>query len=325
MELKIKSVDQLSYKDKLKLQYAFESLEVRKKKKDPQKIINELGVFYKRINTTNTIIDSEGELILKDYIRIYHLNIEWYVRKIKEESKLKKKFYNRGVLLLILIPVTIFILTWLSEDSSPEFFGSLITMFLTIVLALYKATAAWMEKRKFEGLFWKASAELKNRLYEFEDAWENKVNKSNKDEFLENIEGEIREGRKIVNEETQAYFENFSSPILDVPGILSSAHNQSTALFQAFQSTRFKRKLDEESRRLTNELKLEINQKEVAFLEEKQRLQLKELTSIQEQLAKATDQLTIKRLIEAKEKLENAIELTTHEILLKKAEAVKYQ
>ncbi|MDO5980920.1 hypothetical protein [Flavivirga spongiicola] len=320
--------DQMSLKEREELEYGFELIDIGKKIKNPAKEMDELKVMIKKIGFTDANkLGKDSIASLREYIRIYHLNIEWYINKIRKVTRKKNILYTVGIVLIILIPISIFALTKVEsiKGTAASSSGAIITMFLTIILGLYKVTSQWFGAKKFEGLFWEASAKLKNRLYALEDTWIDKLNRSNTNEFFIALEKEISEGRKIVQEETQSYFDNFTTSIIDVSGTLLAARNNASTLFQSFQSPKFKEKLEKESRSLKNELKSEDNAREVKFLERKQELIISRIQDISEKLDGANDDAEIKKIIALKEILESELEASVHQILLKKAESVLYE
>ncbi|MEM9886152.1 MAG: hypothetical protein AAF849_09685 [Bacteroidota bacterium] len=306
--------------------YEFEELSVRDKGKNPDDVLKEMQTLISRFGISSSILKSETYFDLQDYIRMFHCNISWYTQKINKVTKKKNIYFWIGIALLILIPLLVFGLTGLNQGKiTPSSVGAIITLFLTIILALYKASAIWLESKRYEGLFWQASSNLKNRLYSLEDKWEGKIRKTNIDNFVEELKLEILEGRKIVQEETQAFFENYTTPILDVPGILSSTNAQAISLLNAFQAPSFKGKLEEESKKLKNELKLSDNLKQIEFLKKKQKLLIAEIERLSNYLQKETDQNKIDSLIAEKEVLESELKTGVYEIMVKKAEKVLYE
>ncbi len=307
------------------IKYSFEELSVREKGKEPRKVASELTKMLNRIEVDTAILDDNIELELLNYVRMYHMNIEWYINKIKEVSKKKGDFFITGVLLLIGIPVITFTITGIFKGLTPTLLGAIIVLFLTIVLALYKATSVWLEAKKFEGIFWKASSALKNRLYEFENKWEERVDKDNLTEFISDLEKEIIEGRKIVQEETESYFENFTTPILDVPSILSTANSQANSILNSFQSPSFKRRMENEVQALANKAKLEDNYRQVAFLQKKQELLVDRIKSVSDQLRLEKDPSQKKKIESIKETLESELQACVHQTMIKEAESILYE
>jgi hypothetical protein len=300
-------------------------LSVRDQQKDPITVAKEIKTFMARIGFDDSIVNNNAKIGLQEYIRIFHLNISWYVTKIKAVSQKKKNFFRLGFGLIVLIPISIFGLTAMSGGVTPSSFGAIVTLFLTVILGLYKATSVWLESKKFEGLFWQASSDLKNRLYSMENRWEERVDGNTIEDFIEEVESEIIEGRKIVQEETRGFFEHYTTPILDVGGILTSASSQASSLFNAFQAPSFKRKMEQESEKLRNEIKLEHNYRQVEFLKQKQKLLVKRIKKVSDNLRTEKDPVQIKRLTAQKETLESELDASVYQLMMREAERVLYK
>lgn len=168
---------------------------------------------------------------LFDYVRHYHINIQWYQRAIVKESLIRYAFVTLTFGLAFAIPLGMYCLaqsTSTSDDSGEVLqVTTQVSGLITGLIAMHRILQQWMERRKRFGIFWTAASELKKRLYEFEDQWKGKPLDTT---FLEGLSVEITQARGIVATERASFFESLDGvPKLNLGGLLKSARTDALA------------------------------------------------------------------------------------------------
>ncbi len=282
--------------------YNFEKKGSSESLRTRQKAEEELEKFAVRVDF-NDIDYSKHKDVLLDYIIQHHLNIEWYTKRRKKERCLRVFFTAITLLLLLGIPFALYFIYKLAGDT--EILTAQITAILTGLLAVHKALSSWLDKRKLIGNFWKASADLKENLYSFEDKYKGKaVTEGNElsQEFLEDINNGIKQARQIVKEEQKAFFEGYSLPSVDLTQRLKEAFTGAKDLLKAQPSPQMDRKTarEEEEKKIA---KLEAKIKHLdKLIEEK-----KELIKNSDETEKTKRQERIKDLEDKREQAQDEL------------------
>ncbi|MCZ6760671.1 MAG: hypothetical protein O7D29_09910, partial [Gemmatimonadetes bacterium] len=66
------------------------------------------------------------------------------------------------------------VLRAIDKDVSGAEVTALVTAVLTGLLGVQKAIGSWMDQRQVIGIFWQASADLKENVYTLEGKWEDR-------------------------------------------------------------------------------------------------------------------------------------------------------
>jgi hypothetical protein len=217
--------------------YKFEEI-VRKTVRTQEDAAQTLDTFVTRLGIPESPELREQLLDpLRHYVIEVHLNIDWYVRRLEHERRLQLMFTAFSVVLLVGIPPLIALLSERIEKNTASTMA-VITAMITGILAIHKTLAAWLDKRQLFGHFWRASAELKEVLYSFEQAWGDKAVQDGapQPEFLQAVQTDIARARQIVQAERQGFYEIYQSPAFDVFQRLHEALGQGQTLAQQLRS-----------------------------------------------------------------------------------------
>lgn len=199
-----------------------------------------LTTFTARLGIPESTTAREELLdVLRHYVIEVHLNIDWYVRRVEHERRLQLMFTAFSVVLLVGMPPLIALLSKIDKNTAST--AAVITAMITGILAIHKTLAAWLDKRQLFGHFWRASAELKEVLYSFEQTWGDKAvhDGVTNPEFLKAVQTDIARARQIVQAERQGFYEIYQSPAFDVFQRLNEAFGQGQTLGQQFRVPSF--------------------------------------------------------------------------------------
>ena len=187
--------------------------------------------------------------LLKSYVANVHINCRWFNRQVLREKLLQRLFFITGLVLLVLLPV-------LASDpallfkalnlSPPSAKGgdttATLTTALAILIALYRAVSSWLQQRKIIGPFWKARADLLDEIYSLETQWRHriKLGKANSQssltpDFVSAIESSFNHARQLTKSAEQTFFDNYSLPSVDAPGLLAIGRTTVTDLLTQFE------------------------------------------------------------------------------------------
>ena len=305
------------------LLYEFEKNDDKKIKKTKEDIDRATKVFISKIKFDPAVVNSLDDDLkdsIQDYVKEFPLNILWYQDKIKKERNNKRWAFILGLVLLATLPFAIYFVS--TRDSFYNSSSSIITIFLTVILAFYKTVTSWIENRKFQGIFWKASSELKSKLFQLEDEWEGKViNQEKLKEFKERLDLEIIEARKIVDAEKDEYFKNYSFPKVELSSVLTSSKTEIQQLVKDFQSPHYQKLATEEKRKLT----AETIRKEIKSFEKSIELEQERIKQLETDLLGDVDKVLEATLKKEIVSINQRISKMHHSMVLKKAELVAYE
>jgi hypothetical protein len=207
--------------------YDFEKIRANKFSYRPKK---KASIYFEKFTDRLSLTEAECckyKPELSNYILEYHLNIFWYNEKLKIEKQRRILFTILSFVLLIAIPFIPLCISFLDKNiANTQVLSSIpsqITAILTGLLGVQKALSSWLDKRKLVGHFWKASADLKEALYSFENKWKEKDVSELADSFVEDIESGIQAARTIIRKERETFFQMYSLPSVDVMGQLKTA------------------------------------------------------------------------------------------------------
>ncbi|MDP9347573.1 MAG: hypothetical protein M3P24_00245 [Gemmatimonadota bacterium] len=191
---------------------------------------HDTAVFFRKLHPQGGLAEltDEDRQLISDCVEAHTYNIYWYSRALRRERALKWGLFSATTLLLLAIPGSIF---WLTADGSTgdSLIGQL-GIVITGVIAVQKGVSSWVEARKFEAQFWRASSELKASLYKLQNEQKGKLVVGDTDgtgkltlspEFKAALTGATDLARKLVEDETLRYFEGYTVPSVDVSGSLT--------------------------------------------------------------------------------------------------------
>lgn len=151
--------------------------------------------------------------LLVQYALACHLNVEWYERSIREERvKLARQTRLATIVAVVLIVTTAVgsvALGHYGETSATvvlTHFAVLLSAAFAVLRLLSGATAS----KAVASLFWQASADLKEGLYHFEQAWRGKA--IDDDDFRAALLVQIVQARVISQKERFDFFKLQKSP-----------------------------------------------------------------------------------------------------------------
>lgn len=276
-------------------------------------------VFRRRMGVPALDKLNDREAYLVDAFNRNNLyNIYWYAKRIRKEQRKLNRYYAYTLVLLLGVPIFIFIATSNAEvDEGSDLYQQLmaendltdiITVVVASLLTLHTFISAWMDQRKIVVEFSKASVALKRIYYQIEtmhygDATEGTIGFEGQasgqqlsDEFIQALHDGIVLSQRVVDEETNRYYELRAQPTFDISSIWkSSAAGAKTAL-NLFKSSRFKpeetaaklKTYEEQEKERTS--KIEEHESELQRLE----LKIKQGRRAQERISLKLDELELK-------------------------------
>ncbi|ACY19194.1 hypothetical protein [Haliangium ochraceum] len=236
----------------------------------------ELPAFRKRLGLPEkTSVEVDEALLL--FIVEVHLNIAWYADRLRREDRMRRFYTIVSAVLFMAVPALVWFLSggfdvFASDDggealaSSAHSTAAEITAVITGLLAVHRALSAWLDKRQIHGHFWRASADLKELLYSFEESWSGRAAlaaASTEDglaaatapltaegelstEFHEALAGEIARARQIVRKEREGFYELYKSTAFDVVQRLGDTFTQAQTMTRQFSAPQLNERLDRE-------------------------------------------------------------------------------
>ena len=143
-----------------------------------------------------------------------HLNIGWYLRKMKAEERhrrwLMTSIVALGVLGLAAIPV-VWKFGGLGQSNWNVIFFQL-TAFPAAGFGILRVLATVTDTRCRLGNFWRARSDLGEILYLFEHKWQGQFSQAKAAEFWADIDSGITGARQITRDERQKFFDSMQSP-----------------------------------------------------------------------------------------------------------------
>jgi hypothetical protein len=206
-------------------QYTFELEGGMKRVPPPQRRAPEsaeraLRVLVKRLHADIERFDPETRRLLHRYCSEVVLNIEWYDRARRGEA-FKNSVATTGMVALMIIALVLLFLAAsvpaiLHSGASDAMLS--LTVFGGGVLTILQVMASGGDARARMTIFWKASSDLKEALYTFEDKWRERtvVTESDKvvvdPKFRDALLEELRGARAITRGERLEFFATVRTP-----------------------------------------------------------------------------------------------------------------
>ncbi len=201
-------------------------------------VINELGS------------DESGaklKSLLQEFVDNNHLAIAWYENARSQEIMRRDRFRNGSIFLLVAIPLAVAALPLISKGIDWELSGpqvaALVTAVLTAMIGTQRAVGTWLNQRQLVGVFWKASADLKENVYKLERKWEGGEIDPHAPPpaLLEDLSLGIERAQEVTRTEQDAFFATYAKPTFDVGAALTSASSAAAGMWRAFAADSVKR------------------------------------------------------------------------------------
>ena len=208
--------------------------------------------FSENLGLIGTPVGTEGEQILQRFIAANHVSAAWYNGKVRRQKTLQVTYFIFSVSLLIAVPVLIYVgpeltgkIKFLNPTSSLKNvtdIGTRLTVLLAGLFAVHRAINGWVSQRNRIGPYWSARAKLVDVIYTIETNWggrkkEAKVeNGSLSADFRRDLLAGIEQGRKIVRDETEAFFTSYTLPTVSLGESLKGALTEAQSAVGGFQS-----------------------------------------------------------------------------------------
>jgi len=184
--------------------------------------------------------EHEEELIHRFCSENLH-NINWYVKRIKKETFQRNVLFGITLVLLIGIPTLLFFTSNETEDVPRS-----VTVLIASILAVHKFISDLMAKRRLRSLFNETMVNLKQILYALHQDFNDRATVSTNPgkgykggyltvDFVEAISTGTYASRKIVDAETQAFFEMESTPSYDIGSMLKSGSDMAKSIIESYR------------------------------------------------------------------------------------------
>ena len=189
----------------------------------------------------------EDQALLHEYVAAVHINAHWYNGRVGSEKILQAVFFVIGIALLALLPVAVYFApTVLKADPSAAVgIGARLPVLLAGFYAVHRAMSTWLAQRKVISSYWNARSKLVNEIYVLETDWRAREKQDQQgsllDEFKSAIRRGIQEARKIAQEERTGFFENYTFPDVNLPGLLGTAATNAASTVSSFESAAVKK------------------------------------------------------------------------------------
>jgi hypothetical protein len=162
-----------------------------------------------------------------------HLNIAWYVTKMKEQER-QRRVFQIGICLLAFLGLCAIPIFWtLGKESHNDwnliFFQ--LTAFPAAGFGILRVLSSMTDTRCRLGIFWCARSGLGEILYLFEHKWQGQFAAARLPEFWADIDAGITNARQITRDERQKFFDSMVS----VSDALSSTQQAVAGVSGLFQ------------------------------------------------------------------------------------------
>jgi len=163
-------------------------------------------------------LDKDFEKLLVRYCTDTILNILWYDRARKREERAN---FHRTTLMVVLMGVALMllVLTGFSPTEQASNPGAAVLPLAFLAggaLTVLQVAASLSDGKARLSIFWKAGADLKEALYNFEHKWHGRVFKGEPpvmcEEFDAAVQDELRLARAVTRTERLEFFANLRSP-----------------------------------------------------------------------------------------------------------------
>ena len=198
--------------------------------------------FLTRLGIDTTKLNERESELIQRFCSENLYNISWYVKRIKRETINRNILFAITILLLVGIPTLLFFTSNKTDDVPRS-----VTVLLSSILAVHKFISDLMAKRRLRSLFNETAVNLKQILYALHQDFNDRATVSKNTglgyksgyltiDFVEAISAATFASRKIVDAETQAFFEMESTPSYDIGSILKSGSDMARGIIENYRS-----------------------------------------------------------------------------------------
>lgn len=205
-------------------------------------------------------LSQKDRFIVEAFLGNNLYNIYWYDKRIRKEQRKLNRYYAYTLTILLGVPIFIFVTTSsvqvgdgtgvMDQLLKEKELSTIITVVVTSLLSLHSFISSWMDQRKIVVEFSKASVELKNIYYQIEKlhykgATKNRSALAADDEhalsehFLAMLSDGTVLSQRIVNQETNNYYELRAQPSFDIGAIWSRSASTAKQALNLFKSSKF--------------------------------------------------------------------------------------
>lgn len=188
-----------------------------------------LRILKRRLGITDVSLTADLEKLLLRYCSDTILNILWYDRARRREQRANARRTYLMVVLMIVALVLLCASAFLPSERSMS--GSAMLPFALLAggaLTVLQVVAALSDGKARLSIFWKAGADLKEALYNFEHRWRGRVFQGDPSRVAAEFDAAVQEELKFAYAVTRAerleFFANLRSPS-DVFAVAISAMN----------------------------------------------------------------------------------------------------
>jgi hypothetical protein len=194
----------------------------------------DLPVLLTALEVTPAIYEHDLELhrTLLQFCTAIPVNIAWYKRRLKSETW-RQRVYVGATAVIGLLVIALSIAPTLKSAPTSAALGSqaIIAAQIAVLgagaMAALQVLASVVDVKARIGAFWKASADLQEILFGFQEHWVRRVTTTNgvtkvSDEFRVALGEAIRQARRVSREERDTFFGSFRSPT-DVAASVSAS------------------------------------------------------------------------------------------------------
>lgn len=235
-----------------------------------EKLDNEIAYFKTRVGLkSDKDYSTREEEVIKDFVYENIMNVNWYKKRTWWERFKRFLFTITTIVLLVAIPFGVFFITkYLNDKGIPmgaEVLTGFITVLLTSILGLHSFFSHLIDNRKFLSQFHQTLTKLRNITFRIDGKW-NKLGAGLahgaviSPAFISELVAATQESRKLVDEDTQAYFEKLSHPTFDLRGSLISNASVAKQLVKQFQAVDLDERVAEQKAKRKRQIE-KINEK----------------------------------------------------------------
>lgn len=189
-----------------------------------------LKILKRRLGIADASLTADSEKLLLRYCSDTILNILWYERARRREQRANARRTYLMVVLMIIALVLLCTSAFLPSERSMSS-GSAMLPFALLAggaLTVLQVVAALSDGKARLSIFWKAGADLKEALYNFEHRWRGRVFHGDPPcvtaEFDAAVQEELKFAYAVTRAERLEFFANLRSPS-DVFAVAISAMN----------------------------------------------------------------------------------------------------
>jgi hypothetical protein len=214
--------------------YEFErgtrELRIPPSRRSPEQKAQALKILKRRLGITDVPLTADLEQLLLRYCSETILNIVWYDRRRGWEERANARRTSLMVVLMLVALVLLCVLAFAPSELDGRS-GAAVLPFAFLAggaLTVLQVIATLADGKARLAIFWSASCDLKEALYNFEHRWHGRVLRGSPPcvvaEFDAAVQDELKFAYAVTRTERLAFFANLRSPS-DVFAVAASAVN----------------------------------------------------------------------------------------------------